>query len=47
MLGKASLNGIDVNATDKDGHTPKECFVQCRIESCAVARDLFDEEKAA
>lgn len=44
MLAAANIFGLDPVAQDKDGHSPKECFVECRSAHCAVARKSFDVE---
>jgi ankyrin repeat protein len=44
MLAEANLLGLDPNASDKDGHSPNECFVRCRGAHCAIERKSFAEE---
>ncbi|KAF8859350.1 ankyrin [Acephala macrosclerotiorum] len=45
MLAAADLFGLDPVAQDKDGHSPNECFMECRSAHCAVARKPFDVER--
>lgn len=47
LLTTANLSGLNADARDRDGHTPNECFLNCRSVSCAVARKSFHVEKAA
>ena len=45
LLTAANLSGLDAEARDKDGHSPNECFLNCRNAHCAVARDSLDLER--
>ncbi|KAF2014140.1 ankyrin [Aaosphaeria arxii CBS 175.79] len=44
MLAEAGLIGLDPDALDKDGHTPNECFIQCRDANHATTRKRFELE---
>ena len=45
ILASIDLYGLDVDAKDKDGHTPNECFMKCRNVYCAVTRKPFEVER--
>jgi hypothetical protein len=45
ILTTATLSGIDTIARDKDGHSPNQCFLECRSAHCAIARKPFHKEK--
>ena len=45
LLATANLHGLDTLSRDRNGHTPDECFVECRNSHCAVARKPFDVER--
>ena len=47
LLAAANLPGLEMKARDKDGHSPNECFLQCRGAHCAIARQSLDEEGKA
>lgn len=47
LLAGAALPGLETEARDKDGHSPNECFLQCRGAYCAVARQSSDLERKA
>lgn len=47
LLTTAHLFGLDTLARDKYGHSPDECFMECRNAHCAVARKPFDVEMAS
>ena len=42
ILASIDLCGLDVDAKDKDGHTPNACFMKCRNAYCAVTRTPFE-----
>jgi hypothetical protein len=44
MLASANLIGLDVKALDKDGHSPNQCFVDCRSRYCAITRGSVEAE---
>ena len=45
MLTAANLSGLEAEARDKDGHSPNECFLNCRSAHCAVSRSSADLER--
>lgn len=45
ILTSANLSGINTTSRDKDGHSPNQCFLECRSAHCAIARKPFHEEK--
>ena len=45
ILSAASVEGLDADARDRDGHTPNECFLKCRNAHCAVARQSLEVER--
>ena len=45
MLTAANLSGLEADARDKDGHSPNECFLNCRSGHCAVSRNSIDQER--
>jgi hypothetical protein len=45
MLTVADIFGIDTTARDKDGHSPNQCFLECRSAHCAITRKPFTVEK--
>lgn len=49
ILTSANLSVLEaiVDAPDKDGHSPNECFVRCRSAHCAITRKECDLEKRA
>ncbi|KAL8828114.1 MAG: hypothetical protein Q9191_002779 [Dirinaria sp. TL-2023a] len=47
LLAAADLPGLETEARDKDGHSPNECFLQCRGAHCAAACQSLDLERKA
>jgi hypothetical protein len=45
MLSTANILGIDTAEKDKDGHSPNQCFLECRNAHCAIVRKPFAVEK--
>lgn len=43
MLTAANSFGLDMLAEDRNGHSPKQCFLECHHAHFAVARKCFDE----
>lgn len=45
ILATGNLSGVEVDARATDGHTPNECFLNCRDTHCAVAREPSSVER--